>query len=159
MLERNHVLLVHFLVPKLLFLHVKFPHQGLRPWTLLGAAPPDPSRSSLGGATRRLTRTVRNQLASLAGRIGNHKLYFTTGFPTLLQFSYSPPPPLFSSLLLSSSPLLLSSPPILLSSSSSLLLSSSPPLLLSSSPPLLLSSSPPLLIQVAVVKFILHIET
>ena len=28
---------------------------------------------------RRLARMVRNQLASLAGRIGNHKLYFTTG--------------------------------------------------------------------------------
>ena len=45
------------------------PRQGLRPWTPLGAAPPDPRRSSLGGAPRHLTRAARYLLASLASSL------------------------------------------------------------------------------------------
>jgi hypothetical protein len=45
------------------------PRQGLRPWTPLGAAPPDPCRSSLGGAPRHLTRAARYLLASLASSL------------------------------------------------------------------------------------------
>ena len=40
------------------------PRQGLRPCTPLGAAPPDPCRSSLSGATRRFGRT-QNATGSL----------------------------------------------------------------------------------------------
>ena len=45
------------------------PRQGLRPWTPLGAAPPDPCRSSLSGATRRFGRT-QNATGSLRSPVG-----------------------------------------------------------------------------------------
>ena len=52
------------------------PPQGLRPWTPLGAAPPDPRLSSLGGASRHLARNqnVTHSLRSQVGLATNNTL-------------------------------------------------------------------------------------
>ena len=60
------------------------PRQGLRPWTPLGAAPPDPCRSSLGGAPRHLTRAARYLLTSLASSLPPPWKILPTALHTIL---------------------------------------------------------------------------